>query len=109
MRPIRDLTEGGQSGSRGRLQSARSPYSTTTTSESSRPPSIACNKDWPSVDALHTAFGTYVDPALAARLEQGDDIFRGEHRHVTTLFIDIRDFTAYADSPHRRGSGESPQ
>ena len=48
---------------------------------------------------LHTAFGTYVDPALAARLlEQGDDIFSGEHRVVTTLFIDIRDFTAYADS-----------
>jgi len=30
---------------------------------------------------LQAAFGTYVDPALAARLlEQGDDIFTGERR-----------------------------
>ena len=29
---------------------------------------------------LQAAFGTYVDPALAARLlEQGDDVFTGEH------------------------------
>ena len=48
---------------------------------------------------LHAAFGTYVDPALAARLlEQGDDVFSGERREVTVMFIDIRDFTPYAES-----------
>jgi adenylate cyclase len=48
---------------------------------------------------LHAAFGTYVDPALAARLlEQGDDVFTGERREVTLMFIDIRDFTPFAEA-----------
>ena len=48
---------------------------------------------------LHAAFGTYVDPALAARLlEQGDDVFTGERRAVTVMFIDIRDFTPFAEA-----------
>lgn len=48
---------------------------------------------------LQAAFGTYVDPALAARLlEQGDDVFTGERREVTVMFIDIRDFTSYAEA-----------
>ncbi len=48
---------------------------------------------------LQAAFGTYVDPNLAARLlEQGDDVFTGERREVTVMFIDIRDFTPYAEA-----------
>lgn len=48
---------------------------------------------------LQVAFGTYVDPALAARLlEQGDDVFTGERREVTVMFVDIRDFTPYAEA-----------
>jgi adenylate cyclase len=48
---------------------------------------------------LHAAFGTYVDPALAARLlEQGDDVFTGERREVTVMFIDVRDFTPFAEA-----------
>ena len=48
---------------------------------------------------LQVAFGTYVDPALAARLlEQGDDIFTGERREVTVMFVDIRDFTPFAEA-----------
>ncbi len=48
---------------------------------------------------LHAAFGTYVDPALAARLlEQGDDVFTGERRGVTVMFIDIHDFTPFAEA-----------
>ena len=47
---------------------------------------------------LHAAFGTYVDPALAARLlRQGDDVFTGERREVTVMFVDIRDFTPFAE------------
>ncbi|OBK95817.1 cyclase [Mycobacterium asiaticum] len=47
---------------------------------------------------LQAAFGTYVDPALATRLlEQGDDVFAGERREVTVVFIDIRDFAPYAE------------
>jgi adenylate cyclase len=48
---------------------------------------------------LQAAFGTYVDPALAARLlTQGDDVFTGERREVTVMFVDIRDFTPFAES-----------
>jgi adenylate cyclase len=48
---------------------------------------------------LQSAFGTYVDPALAARLlEQGDDVFSGERREVTVMFVDIRDFTPFAEA-----------
>jgi class 3 adenylate cyclase len=48
---------------------------------------------------LHAAFGTYVDPALAARLlDQGDHVFTGERREVTVMFVDIRDFTPFAEA-----------
>ncbi len=48
---------------------------------------------------LQSAFGTYVDPALAQRLlEQGDDVFSGERREVTVMFVDIRDFTPFAEA-----------
>ena len=48
---------------------------------------------------LQAAFGTSVDPVLAARLlEQGDDVFTGERREVTVMFVDIRDFTPFAEA-----------
>jgi class 3 adenylate cyclase len=48
---------------------------------------------------LQSAFGTYVDPVLAARLlQQGDDVFLGERREVTVMFIDVRDFTPFAEA-----------
>jgi adenylate cyclase len=48
---------------------------------------------------LQAAFGTYVDPALATRLlEQGDEVFTGERREVTMMFVDIRDFTPFAEA-----------
>ncbi len=48
---------------------------------------------------LQAAFGTYVDPALAARLlEQGDDVFTGERRDVSVMFVDVRDFTPFAEA-----------
>ncbi|ORA17807.1 adenylate/guanylate cyclase domain-containing protein [Mycobacterium asiaticum] len=48
---------------------------------------------------LQTAFGTYVDPALATRLlEQGDEVFSSERREVSVVFIDVRDFTPFAET-----------
>jgi class 3 adenylate cyclase len=48
---------------------------------------------------LQAAFGTYVDPILAGRLlEQGDDVFTGERREVTVVFVDVRDFTPFAEA-----------
>lgn len=50
-------------------------------------------------ERLRAAFGSYVDPALATRLlDQGDDVFKGERLDVTVLFVDIRDFTPFAEA-----------
>jgi adenylate cyclase len=47
---------------------------------------------------LHAAFGSYVDPSLAQRLlDQGDDLFSGERVDVSVVFVDIRDFTSFAE------------
>jgi adenylate cyclase len=49
-------------------------------------------------ERLQAAFGSYVDPALATRLlEQSGDLFAGERREVTVMFVDIRDFTPFAE------------
>jgi adenylate cyclase len=51
---------------------------------------------------LQAAFGSYVDPVLAARLlEQGGDVFTGERREVTVMFVDIRELHPVCRSPHR--------
>ncbi len=50
-------------------------------------------------ERLQAAFGSYVDPALARRLlTQGDDIFSGNRVEVTVMFVDIRDFTPFAEA-----------
>ena len=48
-------------------------------------------------ERLREAFGTFVDPELADRvLEEGVDL-AGEELDVSVLFLDIRDFTAFAE------------
>jgi class 3 adenylate cyclase len=48
-------------------------------------------------ERLREAFGAYVDPGLAERvLQEGSDL-AGEEILVTVLFLDIRDFTAFAE------------
>ena len=48
--------------------------------------------------ALHAAFGSYVDPLLAQRLiESGSSVFEGEETEVSVLFADVRDFTSYSE------------
>jgi class 3 adenylate cyclase len=50
-------------------------------------------------DALHAAFGSYVDPGLAQRLvESGSSVFEGEETDVSVMFADVRDFTSFADA-----------
>lgn len=49
-------------------------------------------------EALHAAFGSYVDPSLAQRLlEQGSSVFDGVEVDVTVLFADVRGFTTIAE------------
>jgi adenylate cyclase len=48
-------------------------------------------------ERLHAAFGTFVDPALTERvLAEGTDL-RGEEIEASVLFLDVRDFTAFAE------------
>ncbi len=48
-------------------------------------------------ERLREAFGAFVDPQLAERvLEEGTTI-EGEEVEVTVLFVDIREFTAFAE------------
>jgi class 3 adenylate cyclase len=48
-------------------------------------------------DRLRDAFGTFVDPSLAERVLEEGAVLAGEEVEVTVLFLDIRDFTAYAE------------
>jgi adenylate cyclase len=53
-------------------------------------------------ERLRRAFGAYVDPGLAERvLAEGADL-AGEELEVTVLFLDIRDFTAFAEAAQPR-------
>jgi class 3 adenylate cyclase len=54
-------------------------------------------------ERLREAFGAYVDPSIAERvLAEGVDL-AGEEVEATMLFLDVRDFTAFAErsSPHQ--------
>jgi adenylate cyclase len=48
-------------------------------------------------ERIREAFGTYVDPEIAEHvLSEGTD-FAGEEVEVTVMFIDVRDFTGFAE------------
>jgi adenylate cyclase len=48
-------------------------------------------------ERIREAFGTYVDPEVAAHiLEEGTDL-AGEDVEVTAMFIDVRNFTGFAE------------
>jgi adenylate cyclase len=50
---------------------------------------------------LREAFGAFVDPGVADRVAEGTAL-EGEDVEVTVLFIDIRDFTAFAERASAR-------
>jgi class 3 adenylate cyclase len=53
-------------------------------------------------ERLREAFGAYVDPGLAERvLREGADL-TGEELEVSVLFLDIREFTAFAEHSQPR-------
>jgi adenylate cyclase len=47
---------------------------------------------------LHQAFGEFVDPALTERVLAEGTSLRGEEVEVSILFLDVRGFTAYAET-----------
>jgi adenylate cyclase len=98
LRPIRDLTEGTQRVAAGdytrRLPVVQDDDLGALAASFNRMQAGLAERQ-----RLQAAFGTYVDPGLATRLlEQGDDIFTGERREVTVMFVDIRDFTPFAEA-----------
>jgi adenylate cyclase len=49
-------------------------------------------------ERIRQAFGTYVDPEVAAHVLQEGTRLEGEEVEVTLMFIDIRNFTGFAES-----------
>ncbi|HEX2233138.1 MAG TPA: adenylate/guanylate cyclase domain-containing protein [Thermoleophilaceae bacterium] len=48
-------------------------------------------------EALREAFGSYVDPEVAERVLEEGELIEAQEREVTVLFVDIRDFTSFAE------------
>ena len=53
-------------------------------------------------EALREAFGSYVDPDVAERVLREGELLEGEQVEATMLFVDIRDFTAFAENASAR-------
>jgi adenylate cyclase len=53
-------------------------------------------------ERLREAFGSYVDPEIAERILQEGAMLEGEEVEVSVIFIDICDFTSYAERSSAR-------
>ena len=53
-------------------------------------------------EALREAFGSYVDPEVAERVLEEGELLEGQEREVSVMFVDVRDFTAFADRSSAR-------
>jgi adenylate cyclase len=49
-------------------------------------------------EKLQAAFGSYVDPEVARRVLDEGELLEGEEVEVSVLFVDIRDFTPFAEA-----------
>jgi adenylate cyclase len=53
-------------------------------------------------EKLREAFGEYVDPDVADKVMQEGSVLEGDEVEVSILFLDIRDFTAFAERSSAR-------
>jgi len=53
-------------------------------------------------ERLRTAFGSYVDPDVAERVLTEGELLEGVEVEATLLFVDVRDFTPFADRSSAR-------
>jgi adenylate cyclase len=53
-------------------------------------------------ERLRDAFGSYVDPDVAERVLAEGELLEGEELEVTVMFVDICDFTAFAERASAR-------
>jgi class 3 adenylate cyclase len=49
-------------------------------------------------ERLQAAFGSYVDPEVARRVLEEGEMLEGDEVEVSVMFVDIRDFTPFAES-----------
>ena len=49
-------------------------------------------------ERLQAAFGSYVDPEVAQRVLREGEMLEGEEVEVSVVFVDIRDFTPFAEA-----------
>jgi class 3 adenylate cyclase len=49
-------------------------------------------------ETLQRAFGAYVDPEVARRVVDEGELLEGDEVEVSVLFVDIRDFTPFAEA-----------
>ncbi|MEX2194034.1 MAG: adenylate/guanylate cyclase domain-containing protein [Thermoleophilaceae bacterium] len=55
-------------------------------------------------ERLQAAFGSYVDPDVAERVLAEGELLEGEELEATLMFVDVRDFTAFAERATARES-----
>jgi class 3 adenylate cyclase len=53
-------------------------------------------------ESLREAFGSYVDPVVADRVLAEGELLQGEQVEATMIFVDIFDFTAFAENASAR-------
>jgi adenylate cyclase len=53
-------------------------------------------------EALREAFGSYVDPQVAERVLEEGELLEGRDMEVTVLFVDVREFTPFAERSSAR-------
>ena len=53
-------------------------------------------------EQLRQAFGSYVDPDVAERVLAEGELLEGQEVEVTVLFVDVRDFTPFAERSSAR-------
>ena len=96
LRPVRDLLEATERVKRGDL-SVRVPV---TSGDELGTLALGFNQMMSGLserEALHEAFGSYVDPQVAARVLEEGARLPGQELEVTVLFVDVRDFTSFAE------------
>jgi class 3 adenylate cyclase len=53
-------------------------------------------------EKLRAAFGSYVDPEIAERVLAEGELLEGQEVEVTAMFVDVRDFTPFAERSSAR-------
>lgn len=100
LEPIRDLREATERAASGDL-SVRVPVISTDETGALAQSFNRMAAGLEERERLREAFGTFVDPDVAERVMR-EETLRGEELEVSVLFLDIRDFTAYAERSSAR-------